>query len=357
MRAAFVGQWPAVLGGQMEEEAKQEEEKQNEDVAMQQEEKKEVDEEKKEGQEEEAAAEEEEEEEPQVRLAESTLWKEDVYVNGHRSVWGSLYDPEAKRWGYACCPGCARDQPCQVEEAEKAAVEADRLKEAGDSGIDQTSSDSEKRDINQKEDKELDWKDPPTVLRPRAEFKCPRLYIEHFVRYYMNQWQELIDGGLVGFTDMQRIAFQKSAFPECRKAVTPLLRRLRRRENLDRGETKNKTRSRETRTSMEGKHVQEQNVLQSLDRMATCASEREYAIAHETYVKLTFGNKMWNLTHVAHVAACTMKGAREYRRNRDSLNTYDMDPVSQKYMHAIKKLCFLAQCMTPNDDHSKNVVM
>eukprot|EP00971_Amphidinium_carterae_P021656 427252-Amphidinium_carterae.1 len=24
---------------------------------------------------------------------------------------------------------------------------------------------------------------------------------------------------------------------------------------------------------------------------------------------MTFGNKMWNLTHVAHVAACTMKGA------------------------------------------------
>ena len=28
------------------------------------------------------------------------------------------------------------------------------------------------------------------------------------------------------------------------------------------------------------------------------------------------GNKTWNNTFVAHVAACTMKGAREYRRNR-----------------------------------------
>ena len=27
------------------------------------------------------------------------------------------------------------------------------------------------------------------------------------------------------------------------------------------------------------------------------------------------GNKTWNNTFVAHVAACTMKGAREYRRN------------------------------------------
>ena len=28
------------------------------------------------------------------------------------------------------------------------------------------------------------------------------------------------------------------------------------------------------------------------------------------------GNKTWNNTFVSHVAACTMKGAREYRRNR-----------------------------------------
>merc|ERR1712217_762300 len=108
---------------------------------------------------------------------------------------------------------------------------------------------------------------------------------------------------------------------------------------------------------MEGKLVKEHTVLKSLDHIATFASEHEYAKAHFTYTKLTFGNKMWNLTHVSHVAACTMKGAREYRRNRDSLNTYDADPVSQKYMHAVKKLVQFAQCKRPNPDMSKNVVM
>merc|ERR1712232_388454 len=99
----------------------------------------------------------------------------------------------------------------------------------------------------------------------------------------------------------------------------------------------------------------ESTALTSLDQMATFASEMEYAKANLTYTKLTFGNKMWNLTHVSHVAACTMKGAREYRRNRDSLNTYDVDPVSQRYMHAMRKLCQFAQAVRPNDDESKNV--
>merc|ERR1711957_908401 len=108
----------------------------------------------------------------------------------------------------------------------------------------------------------------------------------------------------------------------------------------------------------DGKYVKEIGVIQSLDQMATFAYEREYHKSNTTYTRLTFGNKMWNLTHVQHVSACTMKGAREYRRNRDSLNTYDMDPVSQKYMWAMKKLCYLSQILKPNIvDHSRNYAM
>merc|ERR1712050_48710 len=96
----------------------------------------------------------------------------------------------------------------------------------------------------------------------------------------------------------------------------------------------------------------------SLHTMAASSANRDYIAAHEKYMHMAFGNKMWNLTHVAHVAACTMKGAREYRRNRDSLNTYDMDPVSQKYMWAMKKLVHFAQCIRPNkEDNSLNVAM
>merc|ERR1719160_398521 len=37
------------------------------------------------------------------RLAESTLYKEDQYDEGHTQVWGSFYDFQQHLWGYACC--------------------------------------------------------------------------------------------------------------------------------------------------------------------------------------------------------------------------------------------------------------
>merc|ERR1712086_970965 len=140
--------------------------------------------------------------------------------------------------------------------------------------------------------------------------------------------------------------------------ITPLIRRIRKGSSLQRGEEKNKKfKSRETRTSMEGKHVKELSVMESLDKMSSFASVKNYRKAHEIYMKLTLGNKMWNNTLVQHVSACTMKGAREYRRNRDNLNTYDMDPVSQKYMHGIRKLVHFTQVIRKCEDHSKNVVL
>ena len=29
--------------------------------------------------------------------------EEDTFLNGHKTVWGSWYDTEAKKWGFACC--------------------------------------------------------------------------------------------------------------------------------------------------------------------------------------------------------------------------------------------------------------
>lgn len=32
-----------------------------------------------------------------------TKFAEDVYFGAHRSVWGSYFDTDVKKWGYACC--------------------------------------------------------------------------------------------------------------------------------------------------------------------------------------------------------------------------------------------------------------
>mmetsp|Transcript_113914 Transcript_113914/g.318232 ORF Transcript_113914/g.318232 Transcript_113914/m.318232 type:complete len:293 (+) Transcript_113914:1-879(+) len=286
-------------------------------------------------------------------LVESTLWKEDVLADGHSSVWGSLYDPETKRWGYACCRGMQRGAACTSPQAGQAGA----APAAGeDSGQEVTSPDTED------EAETLPWDfskpPPPPELLPCEAVAGGKLgpYIQHFVHYAIGAWARAEAEGFPGFGEMERASF-RGTIEQCKKGVGPLMWRLKKGENLDRGEQQETRRSRETRTSMEGKFVKEKSVLQQLHIMAKGAFDREYVKAHEAYMHLTFGNKMWNLTHVAHVAACTMKGAREYRRNRDSLNTYDMDPVSQTYMHAVKKLVHFCQCIRPNADQSKNVVI
>jgi len=288
-----------------------------------------------------------------ARLVESTLWAEDVLAAGHQSVWGSFWDPASKRWGYACCKALRRDEPCTAPPPPTAAGPSVPVVDE-DSGVEVTSPDTE----DEAESKPWDFRDPPPELLPceavgRGQ---PAPYVAHFALWALGAWRREQERGFQGFGEIERMAFQ-GALGECEKAIAPLLWRLKKGESLDRGEQRETKRSRETRTSMEGKFVQEKSVLKQLHFMATCALEREYVKAHEAYMHLTFGNKMWNLTHVAHVAACTMKGAREYRRNRDSLNTYDMDPISQKYMHAFKKLVHFSQCLRPSSDQSKNFVM
>lgn len=294
--------------------------------------------------------------EPERRLVESTLWKEDSFESGHTSVWGSWYDAENRQWGYACCRMLQRNQPCPIEKATP--VIRDDL-EGSDSGIEKTSeTDSEEYKT---ERSPWNWNNPPTELLPPvtedASKKQKEEFVSNFVGYSLGVWHREQEKGFKNFTPEQRASFKDLS--SMQTALSPLMWRLKKGENLDRGEGNwrhGKTKSRETRTSMEGKHVKELNVLESLRKMAACAMEKDYFEANATYMKLAFGNKMWNLTFVAHVSACTMKGAREYRRNRDSLNTYDNDPVSQKYMHAFKKLMHFLQSMQPNEDPRKNFV-
>jgi len=293
---------------------------------------------------------------PNRHLIESTLWKEDVYESDHRSVWGSWYDPKEQRWGYACCRGVQKGQPCTAASAAEGQVTSN-LTPNSSSCEDDYSTDSEEAAASEQA---LDWSDPPTELLSREKVGSAADFIDHFVRYIIGAWRNEEAAGFKGFKDMERRAFQ-DALSHTEQAVTPLLRRLKKGEKLERGETRESMLGtaccRETRTSMEGKFLEEKSVLQQLNDMVTLAANRQYTEAHNTYMKMTLGNKMWNNTIVSHVPASTMKGAREYRRNRDSLNTYDMDPVSQKYMHAVRKLVHFAQCIRPNSDQSKNIVL
>lgn len=302
-----------------------------------------------------AGAEAEEEDEPERRLEESTLWKEDVFPLDHRTVWGSYYDREAKRWGYACCKGIQKDSPCVA--AAKAAADAAAEKANKPSSSEEYSPDTE----DEAKELPIDWSSGPEKFLPRKKFDKERnsaaAYIEHFIRFVIGAWRKQQTSGWANFDFLHKQAFE-TTLPETIDAITPLIRRLRKGENLERGERKeNRGRCRETRTSMEGKFIQEASPKEQLEQMVTMAYDMDYVSAHKAYMRLTLGNKTWNNTCVQHVAACTMKGAREYRRNRDNLNTYDMDPVSQRYMHAMRKLVHFTQVIRPSPDQSKNVVL
>jgi len=205
----------------------------------------------------------------------------------------------------------------------------------------------------------IDWSDPPKELMPRDHFgeNEAGAFIEHFVRFFVGAWRRVSEAGFPGFSDMERRSF-KDSLHDTEEAMAPLLRQLRMGANLQKGEGQGEVvRRTGARTACDGRAVKEASVLEQLERMAVCGAEREYKEAHAAYMKLTLGNKTWNLTHTSFVSANSGSGAREYRRNRDSLNTYDMDPVAQRYMQRMRKLVQLSQCLRPNDDHSKNVVL
>lgn len=200
---------------------------------------------------------------------------------------------------------------------------------------------------------------PQLSYFPAQTLKKQKDFVEHFIRFGIGTWAKEIENKFAGRDLPTKVKFEAS-LPEALAAFTPLIRRLKRGESLQKGEEKKKhfgSRSRETRTSMEGKFLGEASVIGQFEQMITMAYDKNYVQAHKAYMLMTLGHKTWNNTLVQHVSACTMKGAREYRRNRDNLNTYDMDPVSQKYMHAMRKLVHLMQVIRPNSDQSMNVVL
>ncbi|CAK9046441.1 Pre-mRNA-splicing factor Slu7 [Durusdinium trenchii] len=181
---------------------------------------------------------------PGKRLLESTLYKEDVLVNEHTAVWGSLFDPESKRWGYKCCKVMEKNGMCTAEKAPEP--------EANSSDLD-NSPDSE--DLLGPPKEIIDWSNPPLELKSRESFKDATAWVEHFVRYHVGAWQRKADENYKGFPDLA-VTTLKPLLQPSREALEILIRRLHNPRELDRGE-KTVRRGRETRAGMEGR-VQEE---------------------------------------------------------------------------------------------------
>ncbi len=51
-----------------------------------------------------------------------TKYLEDSLEGNHKQIWGSFYDRNTKKWGFACCFSCVRQSYCLGEAGKKAAT-------------------------------------------------------------------------------------------------------------------------------------------------------------------------------------------------------------------------------------------
>lgn len=65
--------------------------------------------------------------------AKSSLYAEDVFTNGHTSVFGSFFCKESKRWGYRCCASLERSAVCSAAHPSSGRNKKRKLK-LGESG-------------------------------------------------------------------------------------------------------------------------------------------------------------------------------------------------------------------------------
>jgi hypothetical protein len=258
--------------------------------------------------------------------ASSTLWKENVLDLNHSAVWGSWYDKTTKRWGYKCCQNVGRGDVCP--NAPLPEVPSDSDEESQDSVATDASTRARKK---RNADRPVSWLNPPLELASREEIEAPDAFLAHFVRFAVGAWGRVLDEKRShdpGFQPM----FVPSALKQAEDDLAPLIKQC------------------------EGEKLAGSALLGLLDKMVSCAADREYYRASQVYTQLTLGNKKWNQCLSQYGGpANTNKGARMYIVEASEMLDYDKDPVVQRYIHCMKKLIYVTQCVRPNADVGKHV--
>eukprot|EP00929_Paragymnodinium_shiwhaense_P092782 TRINITY_DN52779_c0_g1_i1.p1 TRINITY_DN52779_c0_g1~~TRINITY_DN52779_c0_g1_i1.p1 ORF type:complete len:245 (-),score=60.62 TRINITY_DN52779_c0_g1_i1:855-1589(-) len=223
-------------------------------------------------------------------LAQSSLYKEEVYTAGHAAVWGSYYDGERQRWGYACCKGTIRGEPCVLADID--AVPADDEQDEDVAAAMRTWRDGRLLD---------DPSDAPSEL-PEARGEVTKEdYLASFVLHWFHDWVK------VEKPDAKMLQKTKDAF-------LPLLQQLRRKEVP-------------------------QGFLTELAAYAELAMQREYLKANDVYVGVTIGKALWH-SHLdlgeqrAHWGqGCSLRTMQKQVVEKDHKNAtlFDTDPVVQRY--------------------------
>lgn len=295
-------------------------------------------------------------------LAESTLYKEDVLVNGHSSVWGSWYDPKTKSWGYGCCRSKEKGSTCTCKDGAEGAEGSDaaeKSQEDNDSIL-SGSSDSEQARRKAVQQEKVDWSAPVELLSREAVEAAeggdrPGTFVLHFVRFVVGAWQRLLEegggGGARGSDAGANLEqFRSQELKQVMANMEPLLLQLEGGRLSQAIRTKDKQRGSAGIQRHEGDQANPK-VVRQLDKMVSLTVEKKYVDANKAYMEMVLGHKKWNNTLASYGGTGgTNKGARIYITKQDDLLEYDRDPVVQRYIQAIRKLVLFAQAIRPNPD-------
>jgi len=269
----------------------------------------------------------------QRHLVSSELYKEDVLESDHQAAWGSFYDKETKSWGYACCRGMSRRQPCLLRAAPEAAA-ASAAPARRRRREDSSDSDSPRRRGEPAKARSVDWSSFPSELSPPSPGgRHGAALVERVVRFGVGAWQREVEEASAesqGPPAPELAAFRSAdALRQAQEALAPLLLQLR-------------------------AGTVEASVLSRLGEMVALAAEREYAAANQVYMELTVGNKKWQNV-VAGAQGLHNKGASIKLIAQSKLNVFDTDPAAQKYIIALRRLIQFLQYKRPNEDVSKHM--
>mmetsp|Transcript_89697 Transcript_89697/g.280734 ORF Transcript_89697/g.280734 Transcript_89697/m.280734 type:complete len:634 (-) Transcript_89697:190-2091(-) len=329
------------------------------------------------------------------RLAESVLYREDALQYGHSEVWGSWFDMASQRWGYRCCRGMLRDEPCSSEQSHASEPKPIGASEGpgGPTGADNPAGSM-----------------GPGVegLQPREQFAEAVDFVVHWVRAVLHDWRDALRRGVPEVAAHERFGTWER-LGEAERAVVPLLRLL---EACSMGFSLNEAvqvwsvgnnkwmngtvlevLSSEAvvstgRTSSNGSLMPAGSVLVSfsggdsrkwvsapsastvlrkpsrvslakqaiekLESIATLSTEREYHAANQAYIELTLGHGRWH----GDLSISGLTGSNKAPRNgfkvkRDQSNFLDTEEA-KVYMFCLKRLVSFLQLIRPNSDVSKH---
>lgn len=249
-------------------------------------------------------------------LVSSELVKEDLLEADHKAVWGSFYDRETRRWGYSCCRGTNKGQPCIAAAAAAAAEQSEEQSAASQrksSRRDDSSDSAESRRmarLRERDVQAIDWSGAPSELLPPGDVAGAAALIEHVVRYTVGAWQRELGKAAANGRAPQNplgvaaeVSQNAELLKQTRDALTTLL------QQLSRGKV-------------------ESSLVAQLRDMLRCAASREYAAANQVYIELTVGNKRWQNV-VAGAQGLHNKGAKITLIPQSKLNAFDSDPAAK----------------------------